>query len=148
MISPHNTGPDRFKTPLEVDASNLGYCSTCGSRMAFTAPTCPQCGAPSRAGKATKSKTAAVLLAVFLSFWTWLYTYRTDRWKFWTGLGIAVGSYVFTATALVGAPPGPRPTFIEAFGWVLCVLGVWVWAIIDRSIKPSSHYGLRPRLRR
>src|SRR4051794_31413280 len=37
-----------------------------------------------------KSKTTAVLLAVFLSFWTWCYTYKTNTAKFWTGLALCI----------------------------------------------------------
>jgi hypothetical protein len=37
-----------------------------------------------------KSKRTAVVFAVFLSFWTWCYTYRTDAKKFWVGLVVAI----------------------------------------------------------
>ena len=30
-----------------------------------------------------KDKTVAVLLAVFLGLWTWVYTCKKDAWKFW-----------------------------------------------------------------
>lgn len=33
---------------------------------------------------APKDKTVTVLLAVFLAFWTWLYIYKMDGWKFWS----------------------------------------------------------------
>src|ERR1039458_5641623 len=37
-----------------------------------------------------KSRSVAVLMAIFLSFWSFLYTYSTSAWKFWLGLGIVV----------------------------------------------------------
>jgi hypothetical protein len=43
---------------------------------------------PSRPWK--KSKTVAILLAVFLGPWTWLYTYRRDAWKATLGLGLGL----------------------------------------------------------
>jgi hypothetical protein len=107
---------------------------------------CPKCGTPRnyRAERSTvagnqvgsKSKTAAVLLAVFLSYWTWLYTFKTDKWKFFVGLGLFVILYV-------------PPLFFQAGFFlanlfsilsVLALLGVSVWAIIDTAIKPSSFY--------
>ena len=63
-----------------------------------------------------KSKTGAVLLAVFLAFWTWCYTYQRDSWKFWLNLVLSVlslGLWVFVA---------------------------WIWAIIDVCVKPQSWY--------
>jgi hypothetical protein len=66
-----------------------------------------------------KEKTAAVLLAVFLSFWSWLYTYKVNAWKFWTGLGICV-----------------------FFFWLLFLppIGVWIWAIVDNATKDEKWY--------
>jgi len=74
-----------------------------------------------------KSKTASVLLAVFLSFWTWLYTYKKDTWKFWVGLGIVV----LTVILRIARPDR---------GWLFLALGIWVWAIIDVSIKKDEWY--------
>ena len=44
--------------------------------------------APMHAYVERKDKTAAILLAVFLGFWAWLYTYKRDAWKFWLCLGL------------------------------------------------------------
>lgn len=71
-----------------------------------------------------KSKTVSVLLAVFLSYWSWLYTYKLDAWKFWTGLGISVITLLFFWLIF--------PLF---FG-----LAVWVWVIIDVAIKDDNIY--------
>jgi hypothetical protein len=64
-----------------------------------------------------KSKTTAVLLAVFLSFWTWVYTYKTDAWKFWLNLSLSILTLGY---------------------WNLFVS--WIWSIIDVSIKDNKFY--------
>lgn len=63
-----------------------------------------------------KSKTTAVILAIFLGTFTWLYTYKYDAWKFWLGtvvslLTLGVSGLLFT-----------------------------VWAIIEASSRPDSFY--------
>ena len=63
-----------------------------------------------------KSKTVSILLAVFLGFFTWLYTYKRDSTKFWIGLLVTI----FT----VG----------------IAYLFIYIWAIVDACIKPDSYY--------
>lgn len=60
-----------------------------------------------------KSKGGAVALAVFFSFWTWLYTYKFDAWKFWLGLVLNV----------------------LLFWTIIVPIGIWIWAFIDQCIK-------------
>ncbi len=64
----------------------------------------------------TKSKTTAILLAVFLGFWTWVYTYKVDAWKFWLNLVLTVLTIGF---------------------WGLVA---WVWAIIDTAIRSEAWF--------
>lgn len=116
------------QTPID---SNAVFCSACGNKLVATAVICPKCGSP-RAGSVNvsgvrppKSKTTAVVLAVFLSYWTWLYTYQKDTWKFWTGLGLGILGSILT--------------FTTGFG-VFIHLGIGVWAIIDAAVKPRSYY--------
>ena len=69
-----------------------------------------------KAYRPVKSKTTAVLLAVFFAYWTWLYTYKTDAWKFWLNIVLSIvtlGIWSFVA---------------------------WVWAIIDQSTKEKDYY--------
>ena len=73
------------------------------------------------AGARPKSKTAAVLLAVFLTFWTWCYTYKRDAWKFWLNLVLSV---------------------VTLGIWAVTV--AWLWAIIDVAVKPSEYYAQFP----
>jgi hypothetical protein len=126
------------------------YCKNCGARPlignkfcnACAAPTnplaeiCVKCGARlttqavSGASQGGKSKTGSVLLAVFLSFWTWLYTYKKDAWKFWVGLGLSI-FMVILAIATLGIS--------ALFTWIIS-LGVWIWAIVDVAVKNSEWY--------
>jgi hypothetical protein len=69
-----------------------------------------------------KDKTGAVLLAVFLGFWTWCYTYQRDSWKFWLNLALCVLTLGF---------------------WYLVA---WPWAIIDVCVKPQSWYDNFPNV--
>lgn len=104
------------------------YCGACGNGLVATAVVCPNCGAPQPSSTssfgtgvgAPKTKTTAILLAIFLSFWTWIYTYKKDMWKFWVGLVTAIALGIFTA----------------GIGAAL----VWVWAIVDVAIKPDEYY--------
>jgi hypothetical protein len=74
---------------------------------------------------APKDKAVAILLAVFLSFWTWLYTYQRDAKKFWWGLGIAVGGIILGFLLIIP---------------MLAPFGVWIWAIVDTASKPQEYY--------
>lgn len=70
--------------------------------------------------KNSKSKTTALLLAIFLSFWTWVYTWKNDSEKFVAGILIAV-----------------------LLCWTfIAPLGVWIWAMIDstNTINKTEYY--------
>ena len=68
-----------------------------------------------------KSKTTAILLAVFLTFWTWVYTYKVDSWKFWLNLVASI---------------------LTAGVWAILVS--WPWAIINAAIRPNEWYETFP----
>jgi hypothetical protein len=78
-----------------------------------------------------KSRATAVLLAVFLSFWSFLYTYRLAKWKFWLGCGLVIGTWAASLVANLSEPGHHSPLGAV---WFLAAFGVWVWAIVDRSI--------------
>ena len=123
------------------------YCSKCGQELTGNAAYCPKCGTaviqqaaavsaqPISEVSGGKNKTASILLAVFLSFWTWLYTYKKDNWKFWVGLVLNI--FAIPLAVIIG---------ILTFGigaiLVIAPAGVWVWAIVDVSIKPDTWYSL------
>jgi hypothetical protein len=81
-----------------------------------------------------KNKTTAVLLAIFLGFITWMYTYEKDAWKFWTAFAITVGDgllslVTFGLWLFVAIPVG---------------LGIWIWGIIDAAARSQQYYDAYP----
>ncbi len=75
----------------------------------------------------------AVLLAVFFSFFTWLYTYAEDAVRFWIGLGVNLaGAALYVALALTSSKPG----WIVV--WLLPSLAVWLWAIVTQANRDFS----------
>jgi hypothetical protein len=119
----HPNAPPLPPPPTNYGASRM--CPACGGQVFATAAICVRCGTPLAS---PHSKGAAILLAVFLHFWAWLYTYKRDAWKFWVGLILEIIGLV-TAIFLIG--------FVFIFG-------VWIWAIIDVSVKSESWYQLYP----
>jgi hypothetical protein len=89
-----------------------------------------------------KSKVVSILLAVFLTFFTWLYTYKRDWWKFWLGLLLSALPGFIAAIFLV--------FYISNVAWlpdeVLIFLStalpmlIWAWAIFDSAIKRRVWY--------
>src|SRR5665647_75146 len=51
--------------------------------------------------KRVKNKVTAIVLAVFLSFWSWLYTYYKNKHKFWIGLGVNLTLIVSDLTVII-----------------------------------------------
>jgi len=95
------------------------FCPSCGEAVKREAVICVKCGVPLRGASGmarSKDKTVAVILAVFLSFWTWCYTYQKDAWKFWLNLGLSVVT-------------------LGIWGIV-----AWIWAIVDVARRPEEFY--------
>ena len=102
------------------------FCPSCGNGLVAAAAICPNCGSPAGGGTRTvgalepKVKSTAILLAVFLGLFTWLYTYKRDATKFWVALGVS-----FVTMGMAG------PVF-------------WIWAIIDSAMKTDEYYANFP----
>jgi len=120
------------------------YCVGCGKGLISTAAICPSCGTPVRTNSVSrgKDKTVAILLAVFLSGWTWLYTYRVNAAKFWIYIGVSfffalIGIAAFAAS-IDSYDPGAS---LAVLGLVYFVgFGFWLWAVIDAATKPREYY--------
>jgi hypothetical protein len=67
-----------------------------------------------------KDKTIAIILAIFFAFFTWVYTYQTDAWKFWLNLIL---------------------TLVTCGWWGLVA---WLWAIIEVAARPVKFYANYP----
>ncbi len=102
-------------------------CIGCGATVVGTATVCTHCGTTLGT---PKDKTVAVLLAVFLGPWTWLYTYQRDSQKFWIGLVLYIVG-IITSLFLIG---------------IALVLGIWIWAIVDVAQKSDLYYRQYPSL--
>jgi len=116
---------------MEEQKVSLGpdemYCQSCGSVIKKDTEICMNCGVRVRREgiSSPKDKTVAILLAVFLAFWTWLYTYRKDAWKFWLGLGLNLTVFNPVWTWLIFFAPN---------------IAIWIWAIVDAATKPREFY--------
>lgn len=97
------------------------FCRSCGELIKKEAEICPHCGVRQRKHfetTKTKSKKVAVLLAIFLGFWTWCYTYKKNSTKFW--IGLIINALLF---------------------WTIVVpIGIEIWAIIDSATKEREWY--------
>ncbi len=132
------------------------FCSACANPLIETAVICPKCGSPtskylSQGPVPVKSKATAVVLAVFLGIWSWLYTYDSNKKKFWvagaTFLGLTLlvvirGAFVAYRRGL-GLYSEPAEAVIWGligFVWLLSPIGLGIWAIIDNATKSASWY--------
>jgi hypothetical protein len=141
----------------------MSFCIKCGKELPSEAMYCPACGLSVQQPAHLKRKNTAVTLAISLSWWTWLYTYKRDVWKFWLGSAVGITSaglifaYLFDVyvdainilglaasgsineTQLAGSSSG-----LEIWATVAGIagFGLWVWAIADTAIKGGEWYRL------
>lgn len=142
------------QAPAPAGAVYTKFCASCGNGLVASAVVCPSCGSPQKGFATTggKSKTTAVLLAVFLSAWTWVYTYSVNAKKFWIAVGLWVLAIIFYAIGISSAattftcdPNGTNCNFHSSgggtilFGWLIA-FGVFLWALIDTASKPSEYF--------
>jgi hypothetical protein len=120
--------------------AGYSFCQNCAAPTTPFSEICVKCGTRliSRTATGTsptvkdgaKNKATSVLLAIFLGFWTWLYTYRRDNWKFWTAFALWV-LQMFVAAAVEGNSAWyPR----------LVIPAIWIWAILDTALKNAAWY--------
>jgi hypothetical protein len=119
-----------------LNEDQAAFCAKCGAALKPAGATTPSTSASSSGApvgaqtQGGKSKTASILLAVFLGFWTWLYTYKRDAWKFWVGLGLAILIIISTIVTF---------GFSAIFTWLIS-LGIWIWSIVDVCVKDNNWY--------
>lgn len=104
-----------------------------------------------------KSKSFAVVLAVFLGPWAWLYTYGKDAWKFTLSLGVNLSILLFIVSMGIGnwteaksmgeVPCGVAVATLLFLLFVLLVISfaTWLWAIVDSAAKSRKWYATAPK---
>ena len=75
--------------------------------------------------KKPKDKTAAVVLAIFLNYWSWIYTWKVNWWK-WL---VCFGTLFVLGFSIIG--------MILVFP--VCI-GFWIWAIVDNARRDKNWY--------
>jgi RNA polymerase subunit RPABC4/transcription elongation factor Spt4 len=141
------------QSPAPAGVIYTKFCASCGKGLVSAAVICPNCGAAQKGFNVSggKSKTAAVLMAIFLSAWTWVYTWKVNSKKFLTALCLWVVQIIISIVGVSEAAnklvctPGGACSFrsgsagILLFAWLIG-FGIWVWAIVDASIKSQAYY--------
>ncbi|MCJ7665839.1 MAG: hypothetical protein MUO59_03795 [Actinobacteria bacterium] len=99
-----------------------------------------------------KSKTVAVVLAIFFGPWSWLYTFKNNALKFWITLGVSVVISImifFYSCSLITDSVNYGGYGADYFsgsfiGFIIFTniisFGAWVWSIVDNAIKTESFY--------
>jgi hypothetical protein len=161
-----------YKEPDEI------FCPECGRTIKRGTSICPHCGVNIKelftesvtyqtpiyrmeGGITPKNKTVAILLAVFFSFWTWLYTYGKNSKKFWISIGVNAVFFIiilFYSCSLISNSMSPYnqyyvdytnfssgPLIFLSIFMNLLSLGIWIWAIVDNSVKPNIYYEKYPK---
>ena len=142
-----------------TEHQNAVFCVACANQLVQTAAFCPKCGTP-RAyvpghspTSASKSKTTSVLLAVFLSFWSYLYTYKQDKVKFWVSLGASLTASLVLFLVILLDSVGVfamlwvndrdndlwlMPHFFAQLLVFVTSLSIWITAVIVSARKPAN----------
>lgn len=71
--------------------------------------------------QSAQKRSTALILSVFFSYFSWIYTYNQNKRKFWTAF---VLSLVFIPLTLI---------FIGFIGF----FGLWLWALLDNINNPE-----------
>jgi RNA polymerase subunit RPABC4/transcription elongation factor Spt4 len=142
------------QAPTPMGVAYTKFCGSCGNGLVAAAVICPNCGAAQKGFNASggKSKTTAVVMAIFLSAWTWVYTWKANKNKFWIAVCLWVVQIIIffvgaseASAKLVCNPQGGACTFktgsvgIILFAYLIS-LGIWIWAIVDASTKSQAFY--------
>jgi len=135
------------------------YCPECGKAIKRNAVICVNCGVqikelltrteiPEKI-TTSKSKTTAIVLSIFFSFWSWLYTYRRNFKKFWVSFGIIAFFWIsiFIYTTIQISSGNEKSVILNGYFtwyWLAFLVCFWVWAIIDNATKSNSFYDNYP----
>jgi len=143
------------------------FCTACGNNLVPSAAICPNCGTPTQSVAPVvqmgKSKTTAILLAVFVGFWAWLYTFQVNKTKFFIGLSAqfvitivylvsffqylaaSVNSYNYNCDYDYSCTESYDSSALTSFIAMMAIVGILgiglrVWEIVDNARRPESFY--------
>lgn len=133
---------------------NDKFCSACGNGLIQTAIVCPRCGSSTNllsvgTGQTyVKSKTVAVVLAVFLGPWGWLYTFAKNKAKFFISVPSLLATLYLQAAVisttlndvLRGQDGDPRIALFANVIYFFVGFPFWLWAVIDNARKPREYF--------
>jgi len=132
MIKTKPKDPDEYYDRREKKADE-SFCFSCGAIVKKSSRICPKCGVSLSGKTELKEKSTSILIALFLSFFVWLYLYEKNSIKFWIGLFVSVISWIITL-ALHNALNSYWHIFL------IPVFIIWIYAIIDVAIKDINYY--------
>ena len=138
-------------------------CPSCGKLIKWEAVICTYCGLQVQELKVdinypryiehsypVKSKSTAVVLAVFFSFWAWLYTYRINGGKFWFFLIIDILRFIIAILFTIPEANLNINNYNQIFTSrnltifivlsSLWTIAIWLDVLITSAIKPNSFF--------
>jgi RNA polymerase subunit RPABC4/transcription elongation factor Spt4 len=118
---------NKTKTLNLGDVGNLGFTVKTGDKarainLRNAAKAASKASESVKPGGTKRSKVIAVILAIYGPL-TWIYTYKYDKSKLWTGLGLFV----------VGG-------IAAKFGGFVLIAGVYLWAFILAATRGDEFY--------
>jgi len=135
----------------EKSSKSDKFCPACGNGLIISAVVCPKCGS-AVAGVATKGareKSIAVIMAVFLSSWSYLYTYKYDAKKFWISTIVGTAPFLVSVAAFTVYEVSfdyDVYTAANAIGtlfslvWFFASLAIWIISIVVTATRQDSEY--------
>jgi uncharacterized membrane protein YvbJ len=127
------------------------FCQACGNGLIISAVICPKCGSPVNGGaaKGSREKPVAIILAVFLSLWSYLYTYKYDAKKFWISVIASSVLLVVTVVSFIVYEVSfdydvysvAQAIYVLFFiFWVIASLAINIVAIVVAATRQDSFY--------
>ena len=131
-------------------------CPSCGGIIKRAVVVCVHCGIPTSSDPfgrrpaipyGRKRKRVAILLALSLGYWAWLYTIAVDWWRFVVCLIVQILLVGFTITlALAVGIDSEDATVWNAVVAFLLVAVCWLWPIIHTGRRrPQFFYHEYPQ---
>lgn len=132
------------------------HCASCGRIIKRAAAFCVHCGVLTSSDPfnrrpavpcGPKRKRVAILLALFLGYWTWYYTIAVDWWRFVVCLitQVVLIGLLATITSEGGLDHGDGPGFC-ALAALISIGVCWLWPLIHTGRRrPQFFYHEYPQ---